>query len=270
MPLNFHFSTAEILWTLTFAALLVLLVVLLGRDRVRRYPWFTASIVLIALRMLASRLLFGKLAPLASSEVFLVLADVTAVVSFVVVVEMARRAFAGASRRAWIAGTLVLLAVGATVLALWGPWPSWKTLEVRSTLANLQRMQLAAQKIDLLDDVLAVELGLLLTLVGRRFKAGWRSHTQQIVLGLSTAAMAETAVRVIWQKLMNGPPPQSQDEYLRITGLRDKIVNANEIAYLVVLAWWIVCLWIDEPGSKAAVFAPAPEEMIREETPAVE
>lgn len=270
MPLNINFSTAEIFWTLTFAALLVLLVVLLGRDRVRRFPWFTASITLVALRMLASRLLFGKMAPLTSSEIFLVLADLIAVVSFVVVVEMARKAFADASRRTWIAGTLVMLAIGAAVLILWGPWPSWKTLEVRSTLANLQRMQLAAQKIDLLDDVLVVELGLLLTVVGRRFKAGWRSHTQQIVVGLSVAAIAQTAIRVAWQKLLNGPPPQSQEEYLRISSLRDKIVNANEIAYLAVLVWWIVCLWIDEPGSKPAALDPIPEETATEEAPAGE
>jgi hypothetical protein len=33
MHLNFDFSAVQILWTLTFAGLLVLLVVLLGRDR---------------------------------------------------------------------------------------------------------------------------------------------------------------------------------------------------------------------------------------------
>jgi hypothetical protein len=52
------FNTVQILWTLTFAALLVLLVVLLGRDRARRFPWFTASMVLTALRLLASRMLY--------------------------------------------------------------------------------------------------------------------------------------------------------------------------------------------------------------------
>ena len=47
MHFNFDFSATQILWTLTFAALLVLLVVLLGRDRARRFPWFTASIVMM-------------------------------------------------------------------------------------------------------------------------------------------------------------------------------------------------------------------------------
>ena len=62
MHLNFSFSAVQTLWTLTFAALLVLMVVLLGRDRVRHFPWFTTAIVLTALRLLASRLLFGRLA----------------------------------------------------------------------------------------------------------------------------------------------------------------------------------------------------------------
>jgi hypothetical protein len=26
--------------------------------------------------------------------------------------------------------------------------------------------------------------------------------------------------------------------------------NANSIIYLVVLVWWIACLWIDEPGTE--------------------
>ena len=47
MHFNFDFSTAQVLWTLTFAALLVLLVVLLGRDRAQRFPWFTASIAMM-------------------------------------------------------------------------------------------------------------------------------------------------------------------------------------------------------------------------------
>jgi hypothetical protein len=26
--------------------------------------------------------------------------------------------------------------------------------------------------------------------------------------------------------------------------------NANSVIFLVVLVWWIVCLWIDEPGTE--------------------
>ena len=103
MHFNFNFSANQVLWTLTFAGLLVLLVVLLGRDRVRRFPWFTAAMVMMALRMLASRLLFGRMAPIVSSEVFLALADIASIIALMVVVEMARRAFAGAQRTAWIA-----------------------------------------------------------------------------------------------------------------------------------------------------------------------
>ena len=110
MHFNFDFSAVQILWTLTFAAILVLLVVLLGRDRARIYPWFTASIVVIGLRLLASRLLFGRLAPIPMNAIFLTLALIAGIVSLLVLVELARRAFAGASRSTWIIGTLVLLA----------------------------------------------------------------------------------------------------------------------------------------------------------------
>src|ERR1700691_2043431 len=100
------FSAAQVLWTLTFAALLVLLVVLLGRDRVRRFPWFTGSIALVALRLLGSRLLAGRLPPLTLNKIFITLEDLTAIVSLLVLVELARRAFAGVPRRLWIGWTL--------------------------------------------------------------------------------------------------------------------------------------------------------------------
>jgi hypothetical protein len=33
-----------------------------------------------------------------------------------------------------------------------------------------------------------------------------------------------------------------------VIGLINSLKNANSIIFLVVLVWWIVCLWIDEPG----------------------
>jgi hypothetical protein len=257
MHFNFGFTTVQILWTLTFAALLVLLVVLQGRDRVRRFPLFTASLALVALRLLASRLLFGRLPGITLSAVFITLADLAVLVALLVIVELVRRAFHGAQRRTWIVGTLVPLAVGAVVLYFWGPWPDRRTLTADSYLAILRLMQLAAQKGELLVNVLTVELGLLVVLFGRRFQAGWRSHTQQIVIGLSTAAIAQLAVQGIWQTIAMRAAPQTQAEYEHVLGLRDKLFNANSVVYVVVLVWWIVCLWRDE--AKAGCAATATE-----------
>jgi hypothetical protein len=259
MHFNFGWTTVQVLWTLTFAALLVLLVVLLGRDRARRFPWFTFSIALTGLRLLASRMLFERMAPVTTSAIFLTLAILEALVSLAVLIELARRAFSGATRLAWIIGTLVMLAGGVAVLATWGPWPPWKTLTAESTLAVLRLMQLAAQKTDLLVDVLTIELGLVVVLCGRRFKAGWRSHTQQIVIGLSTAAISQMAVRGIWQVIAMHAVPHSQAEYERVIGLQEKLYNSNSVVFLAMLVWFIVCLWIDEPGMGTAVAAVAAE-----------
>jgi hypothetical protein len=253
MHFNFDFSTGQILWTLTFAALLVLLVVLLGRDRVRRFPWFTASMALMALRMLAGRLLYHRLPMVLSEEIFLALADVGAIIALLVAVEMARRAFARADRKVWIAATVALLAVGGVVLALWGPWPSFKTLFVASEESTLRLMQLFAQKADLLADVLIIQLSLLVALFGRYYDAGWRSHVQQIVIGLSTGAIAQLAIRGTLQHIATHATIHSQDDYQRIMSLMNKLDNANSVIFLVVLVWWIICLWIDEPGTKTAM-----------------
>jgi hypothetical protein len=254
---SIDFSAVQILWTLTFASLLVLLVVLLGRDRARIYPWFSISIVLTALRLLAQRLLANRMPQITMAKIFITLAVVAALVSLLVVVELARRAFSSASRRAWIIATLVLIAIGIAVLAAWGPWPAWKTLAADSVLSTLRLMQLVAQKADLLASVLIVELGILVVLIGRRFNAGFRTHTQQVVIGLSTASIAQLAVRGIWEAIALHAAPQTQAEYERVLGLQEKLYNANSAVFLAVLVWWIVCLWINEPGTGSALEVPA-------------
>lgn len=252
MHFNFDFSTGQILWTLTFAAQLVLLVVLLGRDRARRFPWFTTSIVLMAVGMLANQLLYRRMAPVVAGEIFLPLADLSAIVSLLLVVEIARRAFTGAGRRVWIAATVALLAVGGAVLDRWGPWPSYKTLFAASTISVLRVMNLFAQKADLFANVLIVLVGLLVVLFGRYFKAGWHSHTQQLAIGLSMASIAQLTIRGAVEHIAMNTTIHSQDDYKRVMGLIKSLNNADGIIFLVVLVWWIVCLWIDEPGAETA------------------
>ena len=259
MHFDFHFTAIQILWTLTFAAQLVLLIVLMGRERIRRYPWFTASILLLSLRLIISRLLFGRLAQMTLSEILIVLADVLSVVSLGVVVELARRAFLRAPRTQWIVGLAGGLLVAGLVLWFWGPWPPLKTLTAESQVALLRLMQLAAQKLDLLTNVLVIELGLLVVLFGRRYGAGWRSHTQRILIGLSTAAIAQLGVQGIWQLIAMKAVPHSQQEYEKIIGLRDKLFNANGALFVAVILWWIVCLWMDEPQTKALAEVSAGE-----------
>ena len=250
MHFNFDFSTSQVLWTLTFAALLVLLVVLLGRDRVRRFPWFTTLMTLMALNRLAGRLLSHRISLVVSDWIFLVLADLSAIVALLVVVEIARRAFEGMDRKMWIAGTLALLAVGGAVLALWGRWPPYKAVIAASEHAALPLMNLFAQKASLLADVLIVQLGLLVVLFGRYFKAGWHSHTLQLAIGLAMASLSRLAI----YGALQSPSMQtfhSQAEYKRAVDMMQSLDNANSIIFIVVLVWWIICLWIEEPGAKS-------------------
>ena len=122
-------------------------------------------------------------------------------------------------------------------------------------------MQLAEIKGNLLVNILTVELGLLVVIFGRRFKAGWRSHTQQILIGLSTAAIAQMAFHGIQQIFISTVVIKSQADVEHARELLTKLADAYGVVYLAVLLWWIVCLWIDEPGAAAgATLAQIPAE----------
>jgi hypothetical protein len=264
MHLNFPFNATQILWTLTFAAQLVLLIVLLGRDRIRRFPWFTVSIILFALRLLTEVLLSGRLPIMTLRSVFIVLADLTAIVSLLVVLELARRAFSPVKRRVWVTATLITVTVAAGVVAMWGPWPTRSELTVDSPVALLRLMQLVAQKADLLVDILTVELGLLIVVFGRRYEAGWRTHTQAISIGLSTVAAAWLSIQLIWQTIARTVHPLTRPDYERVIALGGKLVSANKVVYIAALIWWIVWLWFDEPGSGEGAEAVVADESTAE------
>src|SRR6202012_5624959 len=108
-----------------------------GRDRVTRFRWFTLGIALVALRLLASRLLFGRLPQLTLGEIFVVLADISVIVSLLVLFELARLVFSRASRRTWSIWIVAFFAIAGAVTATWGQWPAWKTLTPMSTMAVL-------------------------------------------------------------------------------------------------------------------------------------
>ncbi len=253
MHFNSHFTAVQVLWTLTFASLLVLLVVLLGRERLRRFPWFSTGIVLMTLRLLINRLLHDKLPAITMGTIAITLADISAVVGLLILIEMARRAFRGASARAWLGSIVVLVAIASTVVWKWGPWPQWKTLAFDTTIARLQFMQFVAVKTGLFTDVLSVLLGVLVVAFGWRYGAGWRSYVQRIMIGLSTASLSQMIAQGVWQIIALHTKPHSQAEYERVLGIQDKLLNANSAIYVLVVIWWIVSLWIDEPGTADGV-----------------
>lgn len=251
--MHFHFglTAVTVLWTLTLAALFVLLTVLFGRDRVRCFPWFTASIAIITVRLMADRLLYGHLTPVHMSAVYFTLADLAVPVDLLVLIEIARRAFPGIPRRATVITTLVPIAISASVLIVWGPWPAWNTVAAPSGLAHVRLLQMFSQKGDLFAAVLAIELGILVVFLGRRFHAGWRSHPQGIVIGLSAAAISLLVTRAMLQAVGTHAVIHTRGDLSRLFALQDHISNANSAIYFAILIWWIAVLWLDEPWPRS-------------------
>jgi hypothetical protein len=255
MQFNFAFTTPQILWTLTLAAQLVLLVVLFGLQRLKRFPWFAVSVLVIALRAVAAEMLTGRISTFTLQELLVSLDALTALIMLLVVVELARRAFASVRWRNWWWGVLAIVVVAIASTIAWGHWPSWHSLTADPSTAVLRVINLAASRISLLGNLLTIELCLLVLVLGSRFKAGWRSHTQQILIGLSTAAIAQIAVVTAFQAMT---PPHTRSEQTHQFAFINAILNANSTIYIVVLVWWIGCLWLDEPATELATAEAKP------------
>jgi hypothetical protein len=249
MKFHLPITTLTVLWILDFAAHLVLLVVLMGRDRMRRFPWFSAAIAFTALQLMSSQLLIGRIPPMASKQLFLSMAALTGFFNLMVAVEIARRAFGGVKRTSWLAGALAAIAVGAAVLAFWGNWPS---LEMLRQMPSLNALQLIAQKALLLGNVEWAFVGLLIVALGSRAGAGFRTHVQQIAIGLMTAAVTQLSIQAIWEHVARAAMTQPRDVQYKALQLGDRLFDANRAIYLLVLIWWIVCLWKDEKGRDQA------------------
>jgi hypothetical protein len=247
-------TVERIIWTLTFAAQLILLVVLVGRDRLRRYPWFTTGIVFSALTLMAEVLLSGRMAMLPLQEILISLGGLSAIVALMVVVEAAWQAFAGAPRAQWIANAAGLLVVSGGVLTVMGPWPAWKKLSLDLPMIKLYLMQFFGRKIELLAALLIIGVGILVAVFGRSFKAGWRSHTQSIVIGLTAVGVSMVAREVVFNRTMH-----SARSDISVMHLRLGFAFAHEIIYVAALVWWIVWLWRDEPGSAATIKEATPQ-----------
>ncbi|MGD0731711.1 MAG: hypothetical protein ABR956_10635 [Terracidiphilus sp.] len=243
--------TAEkVLWFLRFTGLVLLTVVLFRKRSARRYPFFTISRALSALYMVTDRFLAWRL-PVRAAAWGLVLGhDVIAFLHVMVVVELGRRVFERVRMRTRLFWMLGLIAVGLGVMTFWGPRPTDEMLGFNSQVAVLKLLRVVDLNLYLLGDLLAVELGLLAVIFGRRYKGSWRSQSVQIVLGLAVASLTQLSIAGGWQAIVKWAYLRDETQYEHLIGLQDTLFNIASAIYVGVLVWWIVALWTGAPEER--------------------
>ncbi len=262
-----HWNLDQILWALVLASHLVLLIVLMGRDRARRFPWFTASIAFSAVRLIADHLLNGKLATVYFFwQTYLTLL-VGSVLTLLVLAELARCVFASGraglrlNARGWTGWTLVIVGIAAAVTWVWAPWPVMKELAMQPAGLRLGLVGLAATRSVIFVQIATIEVAILIFLFGKRFGFGAKSHAWRITAGLSTYALSYVFVDRIQNSIVErfratartAGHHVTQAEYDHTVKLLNHLGSAVLTLWLVVLLWWIASLWRDETGMAAGL-----------------
>ncbi|MFC5861311.1 hypothetical protein ACFPT7_03310 [Acidicapsa dinghuensis] len=253
-----HWNIQQILWALVLASHLVLMIVLLGRERIRRFPWFTAYIVLSAVRLIADHLLHGKLTTVAFYWQSYTGSILEAILGVLVLIELCRHVFSSGRTgkilkgKGWIGGILVTVPIALAVAALWNMGITWTAMKSDPEHLPLYIDLYVALKSQLFIAALTVEVGVFLQFFGRRFGAKWRSHDRQIVLGLSTMSIALLAVQATTDIIKHHVHLTSRDQYEHIVRIFENLDNARFAVWLLALIWWIVWLWRDDPDAPPA------------------
>ena len=256
-----HLNVEQILWALVLAAHLILLVVLLGRDRTSRFRWFTAAIALSTVHLIADHLLHGKLTSLAFYWQTYTTVLLDSILAIFVLIELTGHVFSECktgivlNSKGWLGWTLVTIGLAIGAVWLWGPWPTWQALSAEPKQMPLLLVVLTALKSQLFVAIVTVEVALLLRIFGKRFGSGWKSHDQQIALGLSTYALGFLVVQATTDTIKRTVHLSSRDQYEHIVRLFSNLDNGRFALWLLVILWWIFWLWRDEPGSDATLAA---------------
>ncbi|WP_263358418.1 hypothetical protein [Acidicapsa ligni] len=261
-----HLTIPEILWALVLAGHLMLLIILMGRDRIRSFPWFTAAIAVSTTRLLADHLLHGKITTLAFYWQSYSSMAVDAIIGVLVLVELTRRVFSSGKAglllkpKGWLGWTLITFVISIAAVWAWGPWPSWKALNADPQQLPLLLVVLTALKGQLFLALLTVQVAILMRLFGPRFGFGWKSHAQQIALGLSTNALGLLVVQGITDTIKRNVHLTTREQYEHVVRLVTNIDNAHFALWFIVLLWLIVWMWRDEPGPSSTAMTPIPVE----------
>jgi len=256
-----HWNLEQVLWALILAGHLVLLIVLLGRDRTTRFPWFTAAVSISTVRLLVDHLLYGKLTSIAFFWQNYSLLLVSSIIAILVLAELVRPVFGSGKGGThpklhgwlgWPAWSLVVVVVAAGAVVAIGPWPDWESVFKDKNLLALRLVWIAALKADLFVGFLAVEVTILLVAFARRFGSAWTRHPTLIAIGLSTVSISQYAVQFISQAIVRNASGQlTEDQRVKILHTLTNLDHAKVALWLMALAWWIVWLWRDEGGRPA-------------------
>jgi hypothetical protein len=224
--------TNHLIWAAGLLGHLLLLAVLFMRKRVARFPWFTLLIIFYVVRsvgLVAALRVSGHPAPLFTSMII----DLTDVLlQCAVLAELCWNSLQplGGIRRF----TVPLLLVASGVLIVMRLAPSGHT-SLRTILVLMH----------FLLSVLMVEWAIVLAFLLRPFRLSWRSHVAAISFGFGVYSAALLA---------------GGGYFTTGREMRDYVFFSffRIFVYLLIVVFWSVSLWFEEPG--AFVASPARKE----------
>ena len=118
------FNQVQILWTLLFAGLLILLIVLYGRGLIERYRWFSSFVFLTSLDQLFNLLLLGRIDSIHYGLISYSLSILILIAGLGTLAELARALFAPAKTKAILLSLAISIIPTVAVTYLWNPWSS--------------------------------------------------------------------------------------------------------------------------------------------------
>jgi hypothetical protein len=217
--------TNHLIWAAGLLGHVLLLVVLFTRKRVARFPWFTLLIFFYLLRSIALAATLHYSGHPAHRFAILILDSTDVLLQCAVLAELAWIALRplGGFRRF----TLPLLLVGSGVLIV-----------MRLAPAGYTSLRMDLVLLHFLLSVLMVEWAVVLAFLLRPLRLSWRSHVAAISFGFgvySAALLAGGGYFTIGREM---------SDYVFFSFFRISV-------YLLVLLWWALALWLQEPKATA-------------------
>jgi hypothetical protein len=214
--------TSHIIWVAGLLGHLVLLFVLFSRRRAARFPWFTLLIIFYLLRSIGLAAIAHFMGHPAHRFVTQAIDLTDVCMQAAVLAELMWMALRPLNSSRQTTLSLLLVASGVLmVIRIAPPTRVWHSM--------------ALVLIHFLLSVLMVEWAILLAFLLRPLRLSWRSHIAAISFGFgvySLALLAGGGYFTIGREM---------SDFVLFAYVRIGV-------YLLVLLWWIVCLWLPDLG----------------------